>query len=65
MGFRSAIVPKGNLPLSSLVDNIEIKGVEFLIEALEAVMPGQAMSSGRVDAGRMPAFPGALPGLED
>jgi hypothetical protein len=61
MGFRSAIVPKGNLPLSSLVDNIEIKGVEFLIEALETVMPGQAMGGGRSETGRMPA----LPGVED
>ncbi|HEY9870542.1 MAG TPA: DNA repair protein RadA [Candidatus Obscuribacterales bacterium] len=41
MGFRRAIVPAGNLPVVGLPDQMEIRGVEFLVEALEAAMPGQ------------------------
>lgn len=40
LGFRKAIVPKGNLPLEVNVDQIEVVGVEFLKEALSLVMPG-------------------------
>jgi DNA repair protein RadA/Sms len=40
LGFRKAIVPKGNLPLDVRLDNIEIVGVELLSEALSEAIPG-------------------------
>ncbi len=43
LGFRRAIVPAGNLPLTGLPDEMDVLGVEFLVEALEAAMPGQAL----------------------
>jgi DNA repair protein RadA/Sms len=39
LGFRKAIVPKGNLPLDVRLDNIEVVGVELLSEALSAAIP--------------------------
>lgn len=40
MGFRKALVPQANLPVSGKFDQLEIVGVEYLIDALKAVMPG-------------------------
>lgn len=39
LGFRRAIVPKGNLPLEMKLDNIEVIGVELLSEALNLAIP--------------------------
>jgi DNA repair protein RadA/Sms len=52
LGFRRAIVPAGNLPLSGLPDGMDVLGVEFLIEALEAAMPGQALRVANDNPGR-------------
>lgn len=40
MGFRKAIVPSANLTPSLKFDNLEIIGVDYLVEALTAIMPG-------------------------
>jgi DNA repair protein RadA/Sms len=40
LGFRRAIVPKGNLPLDIRLDNMEVTGVELLSEALTLAIPG-------------------------
>jgi DNA repair protein RadA/Sms len=40
MGFRKAIVPASNLPLATKFDQLEVVGVEYLVEALTSVMPG-------------------------
>lgn len=40
LGFRRAIVPKGNLPLDTPVDNMDVVGVELLSEALTMAIPG-------------------------
>jgi DNA repair protein RadA/Sms len=40
LGFRRAIVPKGNLPLDLRVENIDVVGVELLAEALNLAVPG-------------------------
>lgn len=47
MGFRHAIVPSGNLPMGQVVDQMEVVGVEFLIEALEAAIPGYQFRKGK------------------
>lgn len=39
MGFRKAIVPASNLPVTGKFDQLEVVGVEYLVEALTAVMP--------------------------
>lgn len=39
MGFRKALVPAANLPVSGKFDQMEIIGVEYVVEALTAVMP--------------------------
>jgi DNA repair protein RadA/Sms len=44
MGFRKAVVPAANLPLSTKFDQLEVVGVEYLVEALTAVMPGLDLS---------------------
>lgn len=52
MGFTKAIVPAANYPLSSNVEGLEVVGVEYLLEALEAVIPGQVMKNkGKPQAG--------------
>lgn len=40
MGFRKALVPGANLPLSSPVDQLELIGVEYLVDALSNVVSG-------------------------
>jgi DNA repair protein RadA/Sms len=40
LGFRKAIVPSGNLPLETNIENMQIIGVEYLIDALAIAMPG-------------------------
>ena len=40
LGFRRAIVPKGNLPLDIRIPDMEIVGVELLSEALNLAIPG-------------------------
>lgn len=40
LGFRTAIVPAGNLPLESKPDQMQVIGVEFLTEALTKALPG-------------------------
>lgn len=49
MGFRKALVPAANLPLSSPVDQLELIGVEYLVDALSNVVsgfkPGKSSSS--------------------
>ena len=42
MGFTKAVVPAGNLPTKGKIDDIEVIGVEFLIDALCRIMPGQS-----------------------
>jgi DNA repair protein RadA/Sms len=44
MGFRKAVVPAANLPISGKFDQLEVVGVEYLVEALTAVMPGLDLS---------------------
>lgn len=40
LGFRRALVPRGNLPHKTNIEGMEVVGVEFLVEALEQAMPG-------------------------
>ncbi len=40
LGFRRALVPEGNLPLTTNFENMEVIGVEYLSQALVKVMPG-------------------------
>jgi DNA repair protein RadA/Sms len=40
LGFRRAIVPKGNLPLDIKIPGMEIIGVDLLSEALNLAIPG-------------------------
>ncbi len=40
MGFKKALVPQSNLPLSGKFDALEVIGVEYLVDALKAVIPG-------------------------
>ncbi len=47
LGFRRALVPKCNLPLSAKIDQIEVIGIEYLVEALTVVMPGEKFTSGQ------------------
>lgn len=54
MGFRTAVVPAANLPLSGKFDQLEVVGVEYVVEALTAVMPGLDLS-GRQRALAAPA----------
>lgn len=49
MGFRKAIVPAANLPLSVKFDQLEVVGVEYLTEALTAIMPGLERGSKKHD----------------
>lgn len=44
MGFRKAVVPSANLPLTTKFDQLEVIGVEYLVEALTAAMPGLDLS---------------------
>lgn len=44
MGFKKAVVPASNLPVTGKFDQLEIVGVEYLVEALAAVMPGLDLS---------------------
>jgi DNA repair protein RadA/Sms len=43
MGFRRAIVPAGNLPLTEDIGQLNVEGVQFLREALTRAMPGQVL----------------------
>ena len=43
LGFRKALVPKCNLPLATKIENMEVIGVEYLIDALTVAMPGAAL----------------------
>ncbi len=47
LGFRRALVPKGNLPLDATFETMEVVGIESLMEALTAAMPGLTISAGR------------------
>jgi DNA repair protein RadA/Sms len=40
LGFSRALVPKCNLPLDTKIENMEIIGVDYLIDALAIAMPG-------------------------
>lgn len=40
MGFKKAVIPKANLPLSVKLDGMEVIGVDYLTDALTAIMPG-------------------------
>ena len=40
LGFHKALVPKANLPLESKIENMEVIGVESLLDALTLAMPG-------------------------
>jgi len=60
LGFRRALVPKSNLPLSTRLDHLELVGIEYLLEALELVMPGQKFASGGQAAGLAPEPAGNL-----
>lgn len=40
MGFKTALVPAANLPLSSPFDQLELIGVEYLVDALSHVVSG-------------------------
>jgi DNA repair protein RadA/Sms len=40
LGFRRAIVPKGNLPLDIKIPDMDIVGVDLLSEALNLAIPG-------------------------
>lgn len=44
MGFKKALVPKANLPIAINGCLLEIISVEFLLEALKVVMPGQTFT---------------------
>lgn len=44
LGFAKALVPAGNLPLTAKIDQMEIIGIEYLVDALTAVMPGENFS---------------------
>jgi DNA repair protein RadA/Sms len=39
MGFKKAVVPKGNLPTQGKFNGLEIVGIEYLTEALHIAMP--------------------------
>jgi DNA repair protein RadA/Sms len=45
LGFRKALVPLGNLPLDSKPDQMEVVGVETLVEALAKALPGADFTS--------------------
>lgn len=45
LGFKKALVPIGNLPLSSKPDQMEVIGVELLTEALTHALPGADFST--------------------
>lgn len=40
MGFRKALVPKANLPLENKIENMDVIGVDSLLEALTISIPG-------------------------
>ncbi len=44
MGFKKAVVPAGNLPLNQSLPGITVTGVQLLLEALKAIMPGEDFS---------------------
>lgn len=52
LGFKRALVPKCNLPLSARFDQIELIGIEYLVEALALVMPGENLAGGLTHQGR-------------
>ncbi|SRR5579885_165848 len=58
LGFRRALVPAGNLPLPSAIDHMEVIGIEYLVEALAKVMPGEsfAPARARIDNETIPTF---------
>jgi DNA repair protein RadA/Sms len=63
MGFKQALVPAANLPLSEPFDDMEIVGVEYLVDALSAVMPGLKLSGDTPGgSGREAAEPGQTAG---
>ncbi|HEY9787089.1 MAG TPA: DNA repair protein RadA, partial [Candidatus Obscuribacterales bacterium] len=45
LGFKRAVVPRGCLPLDTNVDGMEVLGVESLLEALMAAIPGLELSA--------------------
>lgn len=45
LGFRKALVPLGNLPLDSKPEQMEVVGVETLVEALAKALPGADFTS--------------------
>jgi DNA repair protein RadA/Sms len=62
MGFRRALVPAANLPLPSPVDNLELIGVEYLVEALSQVVAGFKPGSAQGKDGGRAASERAVPG---
>ncbi|MBI4533391.1 MAG: DNA repair protein RadA [Candidatus Melainabacteria bacterium] len=44
MGFSRALVPASNLPLAEEVGQLNVEGVQFLVEALTKAMPGQVFA---------------------
>jgi DNA repair protein RadA/Sms len=61
LGFRRAIVPKGNLPIDAKID-MEVIGVELLTEALSLAIPGsQFPVQAVVRAADKTEAPGAKP----
>lgn len=60
MGFKKALVPKANLPLEGKFDSLEVLGVEYLVEALQTVMPDLDGRGPRTKAG-YPEAPAAGP----
>jgi DNA repair protein RadA/Sms len=62
LGFKKALVPKANLPLEGKFDQLEVVGVEYLVEALNTVMPGaniNARSARARDNAGTPGKPGS------
>jgi len=46
LGFRRALVPKCNLPLETKIENMEVIGVDYLVDALAIAMPGADLKAG-------------------
>jgi DNA repair protein RadA/Sms len=45
LGFHRALVPKCNLPLETKIQNMEVIGVDYLVDALAIAMPGAQLKA--------------------
>ncbi len=55
LGFKRALVPKSNLAGLEPIDHFDVIGIEYLVEALQTVMPGESFTDRAPKEGRVSA----------